>query len=167
MYVIFIIFITGSWLASRCPPVCKSVVGWFLSDKSSDFHWTCEQRHDATVTSCIISVFLLVTDLEICIAWNHLSFYTWLGWVTTFFRWVGQLCRRALGLGWLCYEILGRLSGVCTESKKSCEEPTVTIKKPQCASLNGYFNCSSVVIDVFPLGRLMQLKCPFTFKEVS
>lgn len=56
---------------------------------------------------------------------------------------------------------------MCTEYRKSCREPTVKIKKPQCASLNGFFYCSSVLIDVVPLDRLMQLKSPFTFKGVS
>lgn len=94
-----IIFITESWLASHCPPVSKSVSGWFLSDKSSDFHWTSEQHHDAAAASCIVSVFLLVPDLEICITWNHLSIYTWLGWVTRLLMqgWVN--CTKKL-LGW-------------------------------------------------------------------
>jgi len=97
--IIIIIFITESWLASHCPPVFKSVAGWFLSHKSSDFHWTSEQRHDAAVASCIISVFLLVPDLEICITWNHLSIYTWLGLVTTLLRQWFVNCAEKL-LGW-------------------------------------------------------------------
>lgn len=113
-----IIFITESRLASHCPPVSKSVSGWFLSDKSSDFHWTSEQHHDAAAASCIVSVFLLVPDLEICITWNHLSIYTWLGWVTRLLMqgWVN--CAKKLGVGWLCKEILGRAGCMYAESRE-------------------------------------------------
>ena len=76
-----VFLVIGPWFYPSPSPLVNSADHQCLFNEISVIFWASKQHHCAATVTCVGGVFLLVSDLEICIIWHHFPLYTRLGWV--------------------------------------------------------------------------------------